>query len=283
MDQSAVNNLVAHPYFRDWGLLYVLLISLTLSGTGILWITKQKDKEVTRSFLEIKEQLASLFLQTVIDESRKLFKEITKRLPEALSEPKEQESGASRFTYFCKAIKEETLEGEEVNQVSNTQYRLLVKDHLIDIIKTQVENLLHSTEINNELEHDYFTSTSDINFSLQSSTSSKFSFLSEKKAQAELRQRKYKRGSRLGFRFFCSAMIFGSITAIAFFFRPNFLVYIINTGLIITFISIAIGFIFCLRMKISKEWLDSAKERYDSIKELEEEFKKWKVREGDKY
>lgn len=76
----------SNPLLHEWDLLAGLVAALLLVVQAVYVVYRRKPRDVTSSYLKIRERLTGVFQQSLIEESRAIFAAIDEELPYALVE-----------------------------------------------------------------------------------------------------------------------------------------------------------------------------------------------------
>lgn len=192
MDNSTIGN----TFYQEWECA-AIIVPIAIALLGCFWfVFKRDDSETKQALYKIKDQIATMFMRTVVSEARCLIKIIENHLPEALTRASRGAQGATRFDKFCAAIRE--MSAEEFEEAGG-KYGFIVRDTFSQILEQEVERLLDAADVNPQSVNARLKNPSGLRFSLEGETVLKLHFLAHRTVRAERRDRQYKVSHKLAF------------------------------------------------------------------------------------
>jgi len=190
------NSAIGNTFYQEWECA-AIIVPIAIALLGCFWfVFKRDDSETKQALYKIKDQIATMFMRTVVSEARCLIKIIENHLPEALTRVGRGAQGVTRFDKFCAAIRE--MSAEEFKEAGE-KYGFIVRDTFSQILEQEVERLLEAAGVNPQSVNARLKNPSGLRFNLEGETVLKLHFLAQRTVRAESRVRRYKFSRKLAF------------------------------------------------------------------------------------
>ncbi|MGA2583552.1 MAG: hypothetical protein ABSG31_09775 [Tepidisphaeraceae bacterium] len=257
--------------YHQWDLGKALsAIAITLIG-GIWWLIKRDDSDVRTAVLEIKQAITTMFMQTVIDEARRLLALLDEHLPVALSQETVVQPQRSRFDRFCQSLR--AINPEELED--RGKYSNIIRDAFSGVIMQTIDRLMEAAASKSRgVAGDLFNPTA-IRFEMEGLLHLKFAFVSNTSAQAFARQRRYFRSHNAAVVSFLVASVCIFLLWFPLFVDARWAWYMCVTTLLATAFSAAVGLIAVVRAHFCQRWLEHKALAYRQKSGLLVEYSEW--------
>lgn len=177
--QQGNNQAQLNCFYQNWNCLAALTTFLAIVAGFFVYLKKSHKsgtENIEKARLAIRENIASMFLETVATEVYLLLDIIAEHLPESISQKSKENPRLSKFDFFCSSLAR--LSGDSSGGVRK-KVAGLVKGLLSDRILEDAKKLLKIVQLAPRLESTEYNSTG-ISYALQGDTSLKFGFIAKK-------------------------------------------------------------------------------------------------------
>ncbi len=100
------SNNISNNLYQGWNCLIVIFPIVAALLTGIWFLIKRGHEKTNEFIIGIKEEVHTVFMNTIINEARRLIQIVDEHLPHALSQDRSEEPFPSRFDYFCTSLRQ---------------------------------------------------------------------------------------------------------------------------------------------------------------------------------
>ena len=211
-------------YFQNWACIaFILSTSVAMVG-GIFFFYKQDGSDIKNIVLAIKDQIAAIFMNAVLEEAKLLLQVIDEHLPRSLSQSSAAMVSRSKFDYFCDQIKklsEDIKENEEFSE--RERYADIIKISFENILISEANKLVRIIEFSPRLGETLYNSTG-IRYGLMGETSLQLDFIAQKSLLIQKLMSRYSRLRTFIMMFWGIAAIFAAVFIFPVFFIDS------NTG-----------------------------------------------------
>lgn len=164
-----------------------MLSALAFIGALVLFHLRSSTEKIELTYLQAKEALSILFIHTVIDEARRLFRLVDDHLPTALAQASTKNPQISRFDYFCRSLRKI---GEEELDERGGKYFEIIRDSFSRIVLDQIDRLLQAAQERDSPLSDDLINPTGIHYQLEGATDLTFRFISVFSARCHRRKRR---------------------------------------------------------------------------------------------
>ena len=239
---------------------------------GAIWWLIRKDNSVVKAAgLEIKQAVTTMFMQTVIDEARRLIKLLDEHLPIALSQESVVHPARSRFDQFCQSLR--AINPDELED--RGKYSAIIRDAFSGVIVQTIARLMEAAAASPRTVGVELLNPTGICFEMEGALHLKFAFVSHTSATALTRQRRYYRLHNIAVISFLVASVSIFLLWFPLFVDAKWAWNICVTFLLVTALCIPIGLISVVMSHFCQLWLERKAQSYRDKTGLVSEYFIW--------
>ncbi len=199
------SNNISNNLYQGWNCLIVIFPIVAALLTGIWFLIKRGHEKTNEFIIGIKEEVHTVFMNTIINEARRLIQIVDEHLPHALSQDRSEEPFPSRFDYFCTSLRQIP----EAQLDRSGAYSSIIRVAFAGILKDQMDKLIGTIEPGPYEEGSELLNPTKLQFKLDGNTALMFSFLSHEHANIKWHERLYFFGRNVAIIMFIVAAISG--------------------------------------------------------------------------
>lgn len=218
-----------------------------------------KTDSLTAKVLLVRSVLVRMFQQTVVDESRKIFRLVEVHLPYSLSQVDDKNARPSAFDRLAQGLRQ--LDESEPDRY---KYRQVLEDALSKIITDEVNKLLNIAEANTVGVVTENGNPTGLRVSFERETERKLSFIARKTAQANRKERGFYKGKTWAFRLLTTSVISAVLVTPFVFFNQEWAQQASVIFLILWVSALVSGLVSLVVFHTCQTWLEECSERYKS-------------------
>lgn len=267
---------IENVFYKDWGCAGIVVIIAIPALSAVLFVLRRDDSEARQSLYKIKEQIATMFMHTILREARGLISLVEEHLPEALTRVRSKEPLPNRFDKFCAHLRE--LSDDELSSRSK-KYGDIVEQTLADILSDEISRLVDAADPRKQSISSKIHNPTGLRFSLGGETILRLDFLARKTVGVERRSRRYRALRKIATVAFCSAALGGFLFLVPVFWVQGRWGYVwANIALAILIVFGSLGLLSLLIFGLCESRLKTDGRACEDDPGFEKAFELWKGR-----
>ena len=248
----------ANSFYREWGLIYAAIAMCAVLLPGLGWLFRMKmPPTITEALTKIHSVLAGLFQQTVVQESRKIFRLIQEHLPYSLSQVDSIHPQTSAFDKLCQELRE-----LDEHNPDRDHYRKGLERALSGVIVDEVEKLLQIAEAHSTGDVEERANPTGLRVSFEGETEQKLTLIAEKTVRANRMERTLYRTKTWTFRLFATTAAAAALVIPWPFVDAQWAFLTIVVLLLVFVGAFVAGILGLVRFHNCQQWVEETARRY---------------------
>ncbi len=253
----------SNSLYHEWGLMSALIGVVAVVLPILWWLHCMKTDRMIQAVIRVRSVLAGMFKQTVVQESRKIFRLVQTHLPYSLSQVDSIDPQPSAFDKLCQELGALAT----ANEPDRDHYRKGLERAFSGVIIDEVEKLLAIAESQSAgavkgCDKKGGDNPTGMLASFEGETERKLTFIAQKTGQANKTERTFYRTKAWTFRLFAAAAILAFLAMPGLFcdlkwaFRASAGLLLVCLGTLVT------GIMAWVRFHSCQQWFEETAERY---------------------